>query len=204
MGVTYGNAIHIQWLSLSMYGIAQTESRLVSNLIYDHETDSTPTVTIHNAKVSLLHNTIIRNPASPLGVGVWVEEPLVDLPASAVLTNTIVAGHYTGVYLKAGSMSLEGTLWGAGTWDNTTDTYGAVVTGTVNLWGDPLFVDQATGDYHISATSPARDQGVPAAVAFDVDHELRPHSDTGLYDIGADEYHLDDVFVYVYLPAVLK
>ena len=202
MAVGTGNAIHIQWLQFSIYGIPQTESNLVNNLIYDHENDSTPTVNIHNSQVNLVNNTIIRNPASVIGVGVWVEEPLADLPASVHMTNTILAGHHTGVYLKNGSVAMQGTLWGGGIWANTADTYGPVDTGTVNFWGDPLFVDYPSGDYHISASSPARDHGVPVALTSDIEHEPRPHPDTGLVDIGADEYHLDDLRLY--LPIIQR
>ncbi len=202
MAVNTGNAIVIQWLTFSIYGIPQTTSFLANNLIYDHETDSTPTVNIHNSQVTLINNTIIRNPASVIGVGVWVEEPLANLPATVHMTNNILAGHHTGVYLHSGSVSMQGTLWGAGIWANTADTYGAVDTGTVNLWGDPLFVDYSAGDYHIGAASPARDHGVPVNIIDDIDHEPRPHPDTVLVDIGADEYHLDDL--HVYLPVILR
>lgn len=202
MGVTYGNALHIQWLSWAMYGIPQTESVITNNVFHDDETDSTPTVTIHSSQVVMTHNTLLRNPLAILGVGVWVENTLTDLPARLAMTNNIVGGHYEGVRLVSGSASSEGTLWGAGDWDNTTDRTGAVDSGAVNLWGDPLFVNSTVGNYHISANSPARDEGMGVSVDDYIDNESRPHSDTDLYDIGADEYHLDDLKIY--LPLVIK
>jgi hypothetical protein len=150
----------------------------------------------------MTHNTLIRNPAAVIGVGVWVENTLTDLPAKLTMTNNIVGGHAEGVRLVSGSASTEGTLWGAGDWDNATDWTGAVNTGTVNLWGDPLFVNPAAGNYHISASSPARDAGVAVSIAVDFDRESRPHTDTDLYDIGADEYHLDDLKVL--LPIIMR
>ena len=202
MGGTYGNVLHIQWLNWAIYGIPQTESVIVNNIIYDEETDSTPTVTIHSSQVVMTHNTLIRNPQAVIGVGVWVENTLTDLPAKLTMTNNIVGGHAEGVRLVSGSASTEGTLWGTGDWDNTTDWTGAVNTGTVNLWGDPLFVNPAASDYHISSNSPARDAGVAVSIEIDIDRESRPHTDTDLYDIGADEYHLDDLKLY--LPLVVR
>jgi hypothetical protein len=57
--------------------------------------------------------------------------------------------------------------------------------GVGNLAGDPAFVNQASGDYHILPSSAAHDMGHPAsAVDYDVDGQPRPQ---GAYDIGADE-----------------
>jgi hypothetical protein len=61
------------------------------------------------------------------------------------------------------------------------------------ITGDPQFVDPDSGDFHISATSPARDAGttpsVPGygALTVDYDGEARPNEDG--FDIGADEYY---------------
>jgi hypothetical protein len=33
---------------------------------------------------------------------------------------------------------------------------GTIVTGSVNLWADPAFLDPAAGDYHLAAGSPVR------------------------------------------------
>jgi len=107
-----------------------------------------------------------------------------------------------GIQVASGSASLEGTLWGDGAWANGSDWVGTVVTGTVNLWGDPLFVAPGSGDYHLSAGSPARDHGVEAGVNCDIDGEGRPHPGSGIPDIGADEYHLDDF--HTFLPLVMR
>lgn len=119
-----------------------------------------------------------------------------------MLTNTILVSHTVGIQLASGSASLEGTLWGDGAWANGSDWVGAVVIGTVNLWGDPLFVDPGSGDYHISAGSPARDEAVETEVDRDIDNQLRSHPDTNIPDIGADEYHLDDFRIL--LPLVVR
>jgi hypothetical protein len=107
-----------------------------------------------------------------------------------------------GLDVMAGStVALQATLWGTDSWANLSDWSGGgtVLTGTVNVWGDPDFVDPATGDYHIGSDSAARDAGVDAGVGSDIDGDPRPQ-DAG-YDIGADEYR--DKYL-IYAPLMLK
>ena len=106
------------------------------------------------------------------------------------LTNTILVSHSVGITVAAGNTAtLEATLWGTDTWANLTDWGGAgtIITGTVNIWDDPAFVNPDARDYDIGPESAAIDTGVPARVYYDIDDEPRP---TGKgYDIGADEYY---------------
>lgn len=169
---------------------------LTNNLIADNSAATGSGVMVRSSKVAMTHNTIAHNLG---GAGIHVEQ---NLPTSVVLTNTILVSHAVGIRLVSSSASLEGTLWGDGAWVNGSDWVGAVVTGTVNLWGDPLFVDPGSGDYHISAGSPARDEALDVGVDRDMDNQLRPHPDTNIPDIGADEYHLDDSRVF--LPLILR
>ena len=138
----------------------------------------------------MLHNTIARND-NTYGVRIT--------GGSAVaLTNTILVSHTVGITVTTGSTAtLQGTLWGSGTWGNDSDWGGdgAIVTGTVNIWGDPAFVDPDGGDYHIGPSSAARDAGVPAGETDDVDGDPR----LGALDIGADEF-----VWHAYLPLVTR
>ena len=146
----------------------------------------------------LLHTTIARNRGGD-GSGVYV-----DYPGSVAMTNTILVTQTVGVTVTAGSWAtLEGTLWGSGAWANGTNwgSDGNIVTGTVNVFGDPGFVDPAAGDYHIGPGSAAIDAGVNAGVMFDIDNQPRPYHAP---DLGADEYWPPGVLKYLYLPLVSK
>ena len=127
----------------------------------------------------LRHLTLARNDGSS---GICITN-LPSASSHAVLTDTILVGHTVGISVTTGNTAtLQATLWGNGTdWDGK----GTITTGTVNLQGDPAFVDPDAGDYHILPTSAAVDAGVNAGVTTDIDGEPRPVA-LG-YDIGADE-----------------
>jgi parallel beta-helix repeat protein len=172
-----------------------SDATLINNVVADNRVDSAGSgLYISGSSPRLLHTTIARNNGGD-GSGIHIAGN-----ASAVaLTNTILVSHTVGITVAAGNAAtLEATLWGSGPWANVTDWGGAgtVVTGTVNIWGDPVFRSPETGDYHIGLTSAAVDAGVNAGVTTDIDGEPRPCR-LG-YDIGADELSC------VYLSVVLK
>jgi len=141
---------------------------------------------------SLLHNTIADNRGSGQGVHVGYNTTL-------VFTNTIIIGHSSaGINVIAGSTAtLESTLWH----NNGADTSGggAIVTGTINVYDDPAFVNPSAWDYHLAEGSAAIDAGVDAGVTTDIDGHFRPKGDG--CDIGADEFGQQwDI----YLPLVVK
>ena len=127
----------------------------------------------------LLHNTIADNHG--VGQGIYVKDY-----TTLAFTNTIIAGHHSvGITVTTGSTAtLEATLW----YDNGSDAGGEgnISTGTVNVYGDPAFINPAGGDYHIGVTSAAIDAGVDAGVMLDIDGQVRPWANG--FDIGADEY----------------
>ncbi len=172
---------------------------LLNNLVADNQANSLGSgLYIVNSSARLLHTTIARNRGGD-GSGVCI-----DFGASSAMTNTILVSQTVGITVTAGSRATqEGTLWGSGAWANGANWGGdgAIVTGTVNVFGDPGFVDPATGDYHIGPNSAAIDAGVNAGVMMDIDNQPRPYQAP---DLGADEYWPPGALKYVYLPLVLK
>jgi len=175
--------------------------QLINNLIVDNHATNCCGSGLHIAgatSLRLLHNTISRNTGAG-GIGLSV------LGNSTVaMTNTILVSQTVGIDVQTGSTTtLEATLWGSGAWANTTDWIGdgTIITGTVNIWGDPDFVDYLAGDYHIGENSDAIDAGIDAGVTTDIDGPFRPYQ---LPDIGADEYWPPGVLKFIYLPLVIK
>jgi len=152
-------------------------------------------VHIRGSDGKMLQNTIARNDNT---YGIWIEDD-----AAVELTNTILVSHTVGISVTAGStVTLEGTLWGSGSWANDKDWGGdgTIVAGTVNIWGNPAFVNPDSGDYNIDLGSAARNTGVNSGVTTDIDGNPRPYGSG--YDIGAYEFsggHWD-----VYMPLVMK
>ena len=190
-----------------LYLMDESDALLVNNLVADNRVNGLGSgLYIEGSSPRLLHTTIARNgsagpvlsPSTLLGInsaeglttgsggdgsGIYVDS------GTVALTNTILVSHTVGITVTTGNTArMEATLWGSGAWANGTDWGGAgtVTTGTINIRGDPAFVDPGVGDYHIGSISAARDAGMDAGVNRDIDSQFRP-MDWG-YDIGADEH----------------
>jgi hypothetical protein len=127
------------------------------------------------------------------GSGVYIRDYLGD-PGSAALTNTILVSQTIGFYAEiSNTATFNGVLW----YGNTTANVGGSGTVTVSqaYTGSPAFVNPGGWDYHIPVTSAAKDRGVSAGAADDIDGAPR----LGIPDIGADEY-----VVHSYLPVILR
>jgi uncharacterized repeat protein (TIGR01451 family) len=173
---------------------------LTNTIVADNQITLTGRITgtgsglyVAGSSARLLHPTIARNGGGD-GSGVHIT----GTASTVALTNTILVSHTVGITVAAGNTAtLTATLWGTDNWANLADWGGAgtIITGTINLWGDPDFVDPDRGDYHIGPNSAAIDAGVDAGVDGDIDGDCRDAAP----DLGADE------FVYhVYLPLVLR
>ncbi len=164
--------------------MAYSDAALTNNVVTDNQANVAGSgLYIRGSSPCLLHTTLARNGGD--GSGVYVTNN-----STVALTNTILVSQTVGVYATSGNtVTLEATLWGTDTWANLTDWGGAgtIITGTINLWDDPAFLDPDAGDYHIGPGSAALDAGVNASVTLDIDGQPRP---AGMgYDIGADEYY---------------
>jgi hypothetical protein len=171
----------------------ESDARLVNNVIYANSADFGSGLATGLSAPHLLHTTIANNTGGS-GVGIFVSS------GTLALTNTILVSHTVGIDVAMGSTAtLEATLW----YGNNTDLGGGgtVITGTINLWGNPAFLDPTIGDYHLGMGSPALDEGVDAGVRIDVDNQPRPYQAP---DLGADEYWPPGTLKSIYLPVVLR
>ncbi|MBN1994237.1 MAG: hypothetical protein JW953_16185 [Anaerolineae bacterium] len=112
------------------------------------------------------------------------------------ITNTIVASYTTGIQQAGGAVTSDYNLF-----------YNAptsVVTGSHSLSGtNPLFLDPAGDDYHLSTASPAIDHGQDVGVTTDLDGNSRPVG--AGFDIGAYEYQSASGSAQdIYLPLIFK
>jgi parallel beta-helix repeat protein len=194
-----GGGLYSEYPNPSLHG----RLFLTNTLVADNHAPHGSGAYLYGGKITFKHTTLANNKGGDTddGVGIYIKPSMV---ISVVMTNTIVVKQKTGVYIEGGDAALTATLWGDGAWDNDKDWDGGgnILTGTLNYWGDPLFVDPSGIGYHIGAESPARDMGIDAGVQEDIDYEKRPHPDTGIPDLGADEYHLDDL--HLYLPLMMR
>jgi hypothetical protein len=136
----------------------------------------------------LVHCTFVDNRGDGAdGIGLYSR--LFASAGDFTLTNAIVAGQETGVYVLSGSGVIDRVLWGDDVWSNTTDWTGSVVVSN-ETWSDPKLFSTGGEGYHIRESSPARDAGVDLGVLLDMDGEVRPSPDTGVPDLGADEWSM--------------
>lgn len=173
---------------------------LSNNIVADNDaTTAGSGLYIDGSSPHMLHTTIARNSGGN-GSGLHVTKSWNGHPGSVALTNTILVSHTVGITVSEGcTATLEGTLW----YGNGQDTGGAgtIVTGTVNVYGDPAFVDPDGGDYHIGPDSAAIDVGVDAGVETDIDNEPCPYQAP---DLGADEYWPPGALKRLYLPLIMR
>lgn len=169
----------------------RSNAALMNNMVVDNHANYWGSgFYIRGSSPRLSHNTIAHNTGGDgSGLYVTIFTPYTETFFShVILTNTILVDQAIGISVQAKNIvTLTATLWGAGDWANGKDWAGngTVITGTLNWWREPYFVDPDGGDYHIGAASPARDTGVDSGVDFDIDGEPRPF---GLApDLGADE-----------------
>jgi hypothetical protein len=169
-------------------------------------------VSITSSQFDLTNNMIANNGGNSSSFGgVLISQSNTgtrNLAFNTVANNSDGAGDITGVtcavigtavtfsdnIVFGNQVSGAGTQVGGAmcswTYSDISDSGGSAgsVAGTGNIDLDPMFVNSATGNYHISAGSPCIDAADPAATLdIDFDGDVRPIGSGR--DIGADEYH---------------
>ncbi len=140
-------------------------------------------------EVVVLHVTVAAAAANP-GSAIAVED------GTVTLTNTILAGHATGLALLGGAAAEDYTLF----YNTTVTATAGVSLGANSLLGNPQFVNAAAGDFHLGLFSAATNAGADAGVLTDLDGAPRPFD--GAFDLGA--YERQVVERLLYLPLILR
>jgi hypothetical protein len=162
-----------------------------------------------------IYNNIITNHAqyniynySLLGEETYAEfihNTLANAPYGLYIYNTgtgllsfdrgIISGHSMAGVLQTGSMDLVLSVSNTLFYENGENEQ----TGDDPIFGDPLFVNAASGDYHLQVLSAAINTVTDGGVAEDIDGDARPSS--GRFDVGADEYFWPNI---MFLPSILR
>jgi hypothetical protein len=125
----------------------------------------------------VVNNTIYGNTAGGYGGGIYADtQDPIEIVNTIIWNNTAGTGDSI-LYVDAEPIALYCDVEGGWPGEGTIDA-------------DPLFVDAAAGDFHLTYQTPCRDAGTDDywIVPF-YDHESDPRMDgDGIYDIGADEF----------------
>ena len=149
----------------------------------------------------MISNNIICDNSANGGAGIGAQ----SIHSDPVITNNTLYGNVAtaggAIYCAFSSAPvITNTIC----WNNSPDeiynTFGSPAvtysdikggwTGTGNIDADPLFVNSAARDFHLTWDSPCRDAGDNTASGLpSVDFEGDPRIHDGTADMGADEFH---------------
>ncbi len=143
-----------------------------------------------NGACRVLNNTFVDNAGIDRNA-LYLYDP--DPPSSTYsneVWNNLFVGHTIAITVYNGAPFIVRN----GFYDNVTNTSDGGDVFSVSA--DPLFVDRAGGDYHLTAASPMIDPS-PSSISTDIDFDgdARPHGVPGNSDIGADEWYADSSYV---------
>jgi hypothetical protein len=150
-----------------------------------------PSGTADTATANVTHLTVVGGNGSSRGVAADAAGAG-TLTANITLTNSIVRGPTTSLVRSAGAGHTANFTVSRSDYQSTSPT--APTDGGGNLNVDPAFINAATGDYHLRATSPVVDKG-SLGTSLDRDGKARSFDGdkdgTAVPDMGA--YELRDV-----------
>ncbi len=120
---------------------------------------------------------ILTNASPTLASG----SAVMALVGTIYITNTIIASHTIGISRTNGIVNENFNLLFA----NVTDRVAGITAGANTVYGNPAFAQPGADNYHLTATSAARDTGANIGIGVDFDGDARPIGPG--FDIGFDE-----------------
>jgi hypothetical protein len=179
------------------------EPVIMGNLIAMNTATAGGAIYSDNAEPLILNNIIRDNTTTASGAGVYCFSCSPDMVNNTFVGNTAGSGRGGAVAgnnfqstivnsILWGNSAPDGPEIGLGALDNPSVLYCDVKggwSGTGNIDADPLFVDTAGGDLHLTYLSPCKDAGDNTVVTMTVDLEGDPRIANGAVDMGADEFY---------------
>jgi uncharacterized repeat protein (TIGR01451 family) len=169
---------------------------------------------IELSSVFIRNNFIANNQAADYAAGIYIKIPYPAQPQPQIVNNTIVGNSTEGIVVRDNTNpiisnniialnhggisryngSVPSVMSNNDVWNNGRN-YIDLPPGTNDISADPLFVDQAGGDYHLRQDSPCIEAGTGQnAPDSDFDGDSRPLDGdldgTPRWDIGADEHRI--------------
>lgn len=159
---------------------------IANNLFHDNTADNGAAINIYqndpNNALKIVNNTFVNNHSGSSGFVIGISSN-----AKVLFANNLVAFNDRQIYLAYNDSTADYENNDA--WQNSYFNYfGPDPTGTAgNISEDPMFQDQANGNFRLAVGSPAIDVGADGLVVgdFDLDHTDRVQNTT--VDIGAYE-----------------
>jgi uncharacterized repeat protein (TIGR01451 family) len=138
-----------------------------------------------NSRGDIINNTFVNNNLGAGGEAIDVRNS-----SRPRIANNVIVGHTYGVRVRDEAAP---TVEYNDVWDSSVAHYAGVSGNPGHISCDPLFVNAAAGDYHLSVGSCVIDNGTQVgAPTIDFDGDGRPIDGDGdataLWDRGADEY----------------
>lgn len=163
---------------------SSSNNTIINNFIYDNTATGTFGAggfgSQSSGVLSLWHNTVASNNATNgEGGGLALFSGEVNIYNNIIAGNTANSG-FTGIRVSSATVT--------GSHNNIFNNTSNANTLTNTFTHDPLFVDPATGDYHLQDSSPNLNAANPTfSPALDIDQQPRPFN--GGFDVGADEHY---------------
>lgn len=148
------------------------------------------------------NNTVVNNTSATNGGGLFMTLSVdISVENTIFWNNSAASGAEIFVGTNSAILTIDHSDVEGGQASVFVDPGGTLNWGTNMIDSDPLFIDSAHADYHLSSLSPCVDLGNSAAPNLPAeDFEGDPRSHENGPDIGADEYHRH-LYVTVHTPA---